>query len=165
VRDRETLLHGTSCIPFTKPSELVLLPHEELVKRYRHRYNDTSYAPGLKKDILFAIVAAIHEKGRFLKPDGDRWVVVPTEQALNKTAHALQYRVRVDRILGAVPARQTITPSNPVHNAPHIGFPQEAIGRPNDLAATSAQTALEMYCSWMVRANESFWQHVGPEVR
>jgi hypothetical protein len=150
------------CLPFTQTSELFLLPHEEFVKRYRHRYNNTSDAPGLKKDILSEIVAAIHEKGRFLKPEGDRWVVIPAEQALVKTARALQYRERVDRITAA---RQAMMQSSPVYNAPRASATQEALGRPDDLAATPVQKVLEMYCSWMIRANESFWQHVGSEVR
>jgi hypothetical protein len=127
-------------------------------------------------------VAGIPNNGRFLKRDGDRWVVLSGKKALIKIAQALCYRVRVERNSAAGAAQATIPSQqhslaeaqpmvSPVQStrSPHFSArappPHVPLG-PGDPPDVQAQKTLEMYSKWMVRANEVFWEQVvGPEAR
>jgi hypothetical protein len=58
-----------------------------------------------------------------------------------------------------IPIANTIPITTPIANT----IPSPI--RPEDLMAQNSQQTLELYSQWMLRANELFWEHVGPEVR
>jgi hypothetical protein len=153
-----------------------------LLKSNMDRYNGTRDVGG-KKDILKAIMANVAEhKGRFLKceKDGKQWTEISAEKALLKTAHAIQYLMRKEKdelekkeAQRGAPQFQPPKPTtqNPIPILPAIPLPIATPNpsvtpiRPEDLVARNSQQTLELYSQWMLRANELFWEHVGPEVR
>jgi hypothetical protein len=133
---------------------------EELVIKHRDGYHATTEL-SKKKEILKGIVAAIPNEGRFLRRDGDHWVVLSPEQALIKTAQALYYRSRVERNLETAAPQEMIRLHS---NVPYTVLASERVGV--DPPHVRAQKTLELYSQWMVRANEVFWEQVaGPEAR
>jgi hypothetical protein len=147
---------------------------------YRDRYHKTMDRDK-KKDILKEIVAGIPNNGRFLKRDGDRWVVLSRRKVLIKTAQALCYRVKVEksamqstvpsqqhRFLEAQPMLSPVQSTQRRQQTTHFSaraLPHVPFG-PADPPDVQAQKTLEMYSQWMVRANEVFWEQVvGPEAR
>jgi hypothetical protein len=138
---------------------------KDLVLRHRNRYLGTV---GIleKRDIIKEIVSAIPNEGRFLKRDGDQWVVLSTKQAFVKTAQALRYRVRMERNMEASPVQSMgCHPHNRTHHVPEPMVTPQLLGVGNP-PNVRGQKTLELYSQWMVRANEVFWEQVaGPEAR
>jgi hypothetical protein len=125
----------------------------------RDRYSNTSDF-SQKKAILNEIVSTVMETGRFLKRgNGNRWVALTAEKALQKTAHAIQYRLRKERTGSPVPRAKTQIPRVPQLLAP---YPQLT---PFDAAVAYSQATWDWYRQWMVQSNAQFWQYPGPEAR
>jgi hypothetical protein len=118
---------------------------QDLVQRHWDRYPETADL-NEKRDIVKEIVAGISNIGRFLKRDGDRWIVLSEEKALAKTAQALRYRVWIERNTAAVAGQVTAPSQNtfPEPTLPHVPF------GPGDPPDIQAQKTLEMYSQWMV---------------
>jgi hypothetical protein len=134
--------------------------HAELVEQNRDRYNATMEA-GKKKAILEGIVSSILEKGRFLRCHKSHWTAITSDQALLKTAHAVQYQMR--KQIGTVGlATLKGQCGNDSPTLPPI--PQQR-PVPDDLAVANSEKVLELHCQWMVRANELFWARMGPDAR
>jgi hypothetical protein len=71
--------------------------HADLVHRYRYRYSATK-GPLDRRAILAEIVHCIvRQQGRFVKYNDDtgEWFSISKEDAMNKTARAMQYRGRL----------------------------------------------------------------------
>jgi hypothetical protein len=179
------IIHVYSLTAFCCP--LVVFVYIALLESNVDRYNSTKDV-SVKKDILKAIMATVSEhQGRFLKcekGDDQKWTEIPAEKALLKTAHAIQYLMRKEKDglekKGAAAAAQRVAPpkptvQNPIPILPAIPLPVATPMvspnpiptpiRPEDLVAQNSQQTLELYSQWMLRANELFWEHVGPEVR
>jgi hypothetical protein len=131
--------------------------YTELVEKNRDCYNAAKEA-SKKRAILKGIVSIILEKGRFLKNHMGFWTTITAEQALLKTAHAIQYQMRKERI--GVMGQQTLK-SQGNNDSPTI-LQRSTV---DDLATENSQKTLELYCQWMVRANEQFWARLGPDAR
>jgi hypothetical protein len=132
-----------------------------LLDRSRDRYSDT-FDSSQKKAILHEIVSTVLEKGRFLKRgDANRWTTVTAEKALQKTAHAIQYRMRKKRSGGPDPRAKMKSkiPHVPQLLAPH---PQLAPFYP---VAAHSQASWDMYYQWMAQCHVQFWQSLSPEAR
>jgi hypothetical protein len=140
---------------------------KDLVLKHRNRYHGTA-GIGEKRDIIKEIVSAIPNEGRFLKRDGDQWVVLSKEQAFVKTAQALRYQVRMERNMEASSPVQSMGchPHNrTTHHVPEPIVTPQLLGV-GDPPNVRAQKTLELYSQWMVRANQVFWEQVaGPEAR
>jgi hypothetical protein len=110
-----------------------------------------------KKVIVKGIVSIILEKGRFLKNQMGYWTAITAEQALLKTAHAIHYQMRKERI--GMMEQQTLK-SQGDNDSPTLSL------RPclDDLAAAKSEKTLELYCQ-IVRANEQFWARLWPDAR
>jgi hypothetical protein len=158
-RCRARLPSGCTAEATRSPSRCISF-FEELVLKHRDRYHAATEL-NKKKEILKEIVAAIPNEGRFLKHDGDHWVVLSTETALIKTAQALYYRTRVERKIEAAAAQEMIRLNG---NVPDSVLASGRVGV--DPPHVRAQKTLELYSQWMVRANEVFWEQVaGPDAR
>jgi hypothetical protein len=139
-----------------------LSTHAELVEKNRDRYNATLEA-GKKKLILEGIVSSILEKGRFLRWHTSHWTAITSEQALLKTAHAIHYQMRKEKI--SMEGLGTLHSHCGNDDSPALSpVPQQRPG-PDDLAVAHSEKILELHCQWMVQANELFWSRVGPDAR
>jgi hypothetical protein len=113
------LLRALDALWFS-PSHICTTTLADLVHRYRYRYSATK-GPLDRRAILAEIVDCIvRQSGRFLKRNSDsgEWFSVSKEDAMNKTARAMQYRGR-QLVQGAIAGRANNSHERPSGGSMH----------------------------------------------
>jgi hypothetical protein len=89
----------------------------------------------IKREITTNILSTIQQEGRFVRFIDNQWIVISDEEARQKIAHAIQYRIRLD-ISQPLAGRDISDPPEPVSAAREIVTNETTATKPLELKVT-----------------------------